>query len=184
MLSDHRLLCGMSLPTLLLAMMVLSACDSSKPKELNTDLSPTSRPDSKPPIQPPGTASYMAFKTITEEQLGVRIYPGATPRDGGNWQMTDRLSEGAQFQMMATLHSDDAVSKVADFYTRELEIPSAQVLRVPTRDGPKISITIENSAHGTTNVMLQRADDGSGTLIAITRMAGQSDPHPEDRPNH
>ncbi len=86
--------------------------------------------------------------------------------------------------MMATLHSDDAVGKVADFYTRELGVPPAQVLRVPTRSGPKISITVENSDREATNVMLQRAGDESGTLIKITRMTGRTVPHPEDQTNH
>ncbi len=164
----------MSLPALLLAITVLSACEGSKPTELNTDVSRTSASTDKPPTQLPGTASYTAFTKITEERLGIRIYPRAKPRDGGSWQMTDKLAEGAQSLMMATLHSDDAVGKVADFYTRELGVPPAQVLRVPTRNGPKISITVENSEQGATNVMLQQAGDESGTLIKITRMTGRT----------
>lgn len=174
----------MPLRTLFVAIMVLSACEGSKPKETDIEVSRSPMSIAKPPSELPGTASFTAFTTITEERLGVRIYPGAIPQDGGSWQLTDRLAEGAQFQMMATLHSDDAVSKVADFYIRELGIPSAQVLRVPTTNGPKISMTVENSERGTTNVMLHRAGDETGTLIKITRMAGETDPSPEQHTNH
>ncbi len=169
---------------LLIAITVLSACERSRPKELDTDVSRNPMPTDKPSTQLPGTASYTAFTTITEERLGVRIYPGAVPRDGGSWQMTDKMAEGAQSLMMATLHSGDPVGKVADFYTHELGISPAQVLRVPTQNGPKISITIENSDLGATNVLLQRAGDESGTLIKITRMTGRTDPLTEDQTNH
>lgn len=168
---------------MLLAITVVSACEGSKTKELDTDVSRAPISTDELPTQPPGSASYKPFATITEDRLGVRIYPGARPRDGGSWQLTDKMAEGAQSLMMATLHSDDTVDNVADFYTREFGIPLTQVLRVPTRGGPRISITVEHSEQGATNVMLRPADDESGTIIEITRMTGRNVPHTEDRIN-
>ncbi len=184
MLSKPRLFSGLWLPGLLVAITVLSACEGSKPKELDTNVTHTSTSTGNPPIQLPGSASYTAFVTVTEERLGVRIYPGAKPRDGGSWQMTDKLAEGARSLLIATLHSNDAISKVTEFYTRELGIAPAQLLRVPTRNGPKISLTVEHGARGATNVMLQRADDESGTLIKITRMNGPHISHQDHQTNH
>lgn len=180
MLSNHRLLLSGSLPMVLLAIAVVSACEGPKTDKPDIDVSRAPISTDKRPRLPPGSANYQPFTTITEGRLGVRIYPGARPRDGGSWELTDQLQEGAQSLMMATLYSDDGVDEVADFYARELGIPPAQVLRLPTPGGSKASITKEHNGRGAINVMLQPADNKSGTIIEITRMTGEKVPENKD----
>ncbi len=174
---------GMSLSALLLTSTLLTACEGSKPEHRDGAVPHTSGTPDKPSAQLPGSATYTAFTTISEQRLGVRVYPGAQPRHGGSWQMTDKLDEGAQSLTMATLHSEDELDTVADFYTRAIGATAAQVLRLPTPNGPKISITVENHVGGAINVMLQPAIGESGTLIKITRMTGPNTPGQERQTN-
>lgn len=159
-----------SLFGLMLTIMALHACNRSEPEESGQtpNLVSVSKERLSPSAQ--NTASYTALKAITEAQLGVRIYPGAQPKEGVSWQMTDALAEGAESLLVATLHSDDSVEKVVAFYTQELKIPAADVLRVPTKRGAKFSITLQTQSRATTNILLESAANEPGTRIKITRM--------------
>ena len=173
MMFTSRSLQSASLLGLLLTIIALHACNRSEPEV--SGQTPALVSLTKETLSPAlrNTASYTALKAITEAQLGVPIYPGAQPKDGGSWQMTDTLAEGAESLLVATLQSDDSVEKVAAFYTHELKVSPADVLRIPTRSGDRFSITIQTHGRATINILLESAVDVPGTWIKITRMGNR-----------
>jgi len=78
-------------------------------------------------INPPGGGELKigSGSTVTEEELGVPIYPGSTPtKDGGSVHISGTGiggSKGGGWVGVATFMTEDSVDDVAEFYRQKLD---------------------------------------------------------------
>lgn len=106
-----------------------------------------------------GTITTGSGATVSEADLGVPIYPGATRRQGGV-----QINSGNATMLTAVFSTTDSVGKVVDFY-RDKVGANASVVQSPT--GSVISSRDNNNQ----SVVITVGTDGSGaTSITIMRM--------------
>jgi len=105
-------------------------------------------------IQAPGGSVKIGHPTLTEEELGVPIYPGSTPStDGGSVSISGTGAGKSGFVGVATFKTDDSVDEVADFYREKLS---------------KDTSVAESSKSGTRSVVFTTKSDTGGRVITVT----------------
>ena len=110
---------------------------------------------------PNGTISTGDASGVTEADLGVPIYPGASRREGG---MQIRSATGSMITVVFS--TPDPVSKVVDFYRDKLG-NNTSVIQSGT--GAVISAGEQNKQGVVITVGTDNGSDGGGTKIAIMR---------------
>jgi hypothetical protein len=108
----------------------------------------------------------MGNAKITEADLGLPFYPGATLTEGSSM----RIVNGASSSLQQGLHSDDAPDKVAAFYREKLKAMSEgkQLMDMSHNDGASISV-VDDKAKSTLQVHVSKAEKGTDFAIVAIR---------------
>jgi hypothetical protein len=116
------------------------------------------------------TQMEMGNAKISEAELGLPFYPGATPTEGSSM----RIVSGNNTSMQVGLHSDDAPDKVAAFYRDKLKGMSdgKQLMDMSSNDGASLSL-LDDKAKSTLQVHVSKAEKGSDVAIVATREAAK-----------
>ena len=104
-------------------------------------------------------------KAVTEAELGVAIYPGASPADG-----TTMRTQTAEGRYIATgYESRDSVETVAGFYREKLRAQSAgkQLMDNSSNDGALLALSDPQSG---SSLQVSISKTGGGTAIQIMSM--------------
>ena len=106
-----------------------------------------------------GTITTGSAANVTEADLGVPIYPGATRREGGV-----NIRSGTKSMVTAVFTTTDSVEKVVDFYKDKLGA-NPSVVQSPT------GAVLSSSDNDKQGVMVTVGKDGGsgGTSITILR---------------
>jgi len=112
------------------------------------------------------TQMEMGNAKITEAELGVPFYPGATQSEGGAM----RVASGNTVSLQMALHSDDAHDKVAAFYRDKLKAMAdgKQLMDMSGNDGASISL-MDDKAKSSLQVHVSKAEKGSDIAITSVR---------------
>lgn len=112
------------------------------------------------------TQMEMGNAKISEAELGLPFYPGATPTEGSSM----RIVNGASTSMQVGLHSDDAHDKVATFYRDKLKAMSdgRQLMDMSSNDGASLTL-IDEKAKSSLQVHVSKAEKGSDIAISASR---------------
>jgi hypothetical protein len=110
---------------------------------------------------PTGTISTGSAAAVTEADLGVPIYPGATRREGG---MQVRSVNGSM--MTVVFSTTDPVSKVVDFYrsklgdnTSVIQAGNGAVISYGQQNKEGVVITISSdTSDGATKIAIMRSN--------------------------
>ncbi len=121
----------------------------------------------------PGGPRISAGGGVTEEQLGVPIYPGATAlKDGGSVSISGSTAEGQGWIGAATFETDDALDEVVSFYREKLGEDASKI--ESTQDGKRTAMFTLQSPKGWRMVTIGEEDGQAKTKIAITGISGSS----------
>lgn len=112
------------------------------------------------------TQVEMGNAKISEADLGLPFYPGATPTEGSAMRVVD----GNNTSLQMGLRSDDAPDKVAAFYRDKLKAMAEgkQLMDMSGSDGASISL-VDDKAKSTLQVHVSKGDKGSEIAIVATR---------------
>jgi hypothetical protein len=112
------------------------------------------------------TQMEMGSAKISEAELGLPFYPGASPAEGSGMRMVN----GASSTLQMGLHSDDAPDKVAAFYRDKLKAMSAgkQLMDMSSNEGASLSL-VDDKAKSVIQVHVSKADKGSDIAIVSSR---------------
>ena len=112
---------------------------------------------------PTGTVTTGGAGAVSEADLGVAIYPGATRQEGGM-----QINSGTGSMVTAVYSTPDSLSKVIDFYKSKLGETSSVI---QTGTGAVITSASQNSAgeHNESMVITLTSDPDGQTKIAIMR---------------
>jgi hypothetical protein len=108
-------------------------------------------------------------KTVLPEDLGISLYPGATAGQGGTMQFENQAEQGAGSVFSVSVHSNDAIDKVAQYYKEELKNQQPRVFEMAMPTGRMVTLTIEKDATVKTIVLSENGKQG-GTDIQISRI--------------
>ena len=115
-----------------------------------------------------GKTTQMELGTakITEADLGLPFYPGATQSEGSAL----RVASGNSVSVQLGLHSDDAPDKVAAFYRDKLKAMAEgkQLMDMSSNDGASISL-VDDKAKSQLAVHVTKAEKGSDIAITSVR---------------
>ena len=107
-----------------------------------------------------GTITTGSAASISDEDLGVPIYPGATRREGGV-----RINSGNGSMVTAVFTTTDPVEKVVDFYKDKVGA-NASVIQSPT------GAVISAGEHEKRSLMITVGQDGTNGTTSITIIKG------------
>ncbi|MBX3279383.1 MAG: zinc ribbon domain-containing protein [Acidobacteria bacterium] len=119
---------------------------------------------------PGGGVRVAAGSNVTEEQLGVPIYPGSVPgKDSGSLSIQGRGATGRGWFGVATFTTDDDMDDVVDFYTARLgnDGPTLD----SRQDGKRTVVFNAKTEQGGRIVTIQEEEPGA-TKITIVSMQG------------
>lgn len=107
---------------------------------------------------------------VTEADLGLPFYPGAKTQEGG---MT-RIASADGVMVTATLRSDDAPEKIAEFYRDKLKAasPGKQLTDMTSGDTQTMMLSDDGNKHFT-QVTVTKADKGSDIQITAHKGAAK-----------
>jgi hypothetical protein len=107
---------------------------------------------------------------ITEAELGLPFYPGASPKEGASM----RIATGATVSMQQSLHSADAPDKVAAFYRDKLKAMAdgKQLIDMSSGDGASISL-VDDKSKSSMQVHIGKGEQGTDIMLAVTRGDGK-----------
>jgi hypothetical protein len=116
------------------------------------------------------TQMEMGNAKISEADLGLPFYPGATPTEGASM----RIVNGNTTALQVGLHSDDAPDKVAAFYRDKLKAMAEgkQLMDMSQSDGASLTL-IDEKAKSSLQVHVSKAEKGSDIAIATNREAAK-----------
>ncbi|MEP7272523.1 MAG: zinc ribbon domain-containing protein [Acidobacteriota bacterium] len=121
----------------------------------------------------PGGTRISAGGGVTEEQLGVPIYPGATAvKDGGSMSISGGNSQGQGWFGVATFGTNDAMDEVVAFYREKLGEDASTV--ESTQDGKRSAMFTLQSPKGYRMVTIAEDDGDEKTKIVIASVTGKS----------
>lgn len=132
-------------------------------------------------VAAPGAASYRQRSDISEQELGVPIYPGARSITGGTWSMSGGESEGAESLTTVRLQTDDPIEQVADFYRSQLQPNPTQTFELNSVKGKTISLTTDIDTHSSSNVILRESGHGTRIDINVMGLKQKNVPDANDR---
>lgn len=114
-----------------------------------------------------GTTTMEYGRTALPEDLGISLYPGATAEEGGTLQVEGQEEGGSVLSV--SVHSDDSIEKVAQYYKDELKKDQPRIFEMAMPTGKMVTITLDN---GTTvkTVVLSENNQKGGTDIQISRI--------------
>jgi hypothetical protein len=112
------------------------------------------------------TQMEMGNAKISEAELGLPFYPGATPTEGSSM----RIVNGNNTSMQVGLHSDDSHDKVAAFYRDKLKAMAEgkQLMDMSHNDGASLTL-IDDKTKSSLQVHVSKAEKGSDIAIAASR---------------
>ena len=123
-------------------------------------------------INVPGGPQIKAGAEVTEEQLGVPIYPGAVPtKDGGSVSISAREAGKSGWLGVANFTTDDEIDEVVAFY-REKIGEGAQTVDTE-QDGKRSVVFNTQREQGWRMVSVQEGDEGK-TKITIASVQGRT----------
>jgi len=115
-----------------------------------------------------GSATLSMGQEVSEENLGVPVYPGATSEEGGVLSMEGQGAGSEGRFSAAMLHTKDPVSSVVAFYKKKLSDRAPKFFEMNTPNGAMASFAVgEDSDHSTTIVVMEDTSEG-GTRIQIS----------------
>jgi hypothetical protein len=123
---------------------------------------------------PEGNVAVSGQAGVTEAEIGVPFYPGATVGEGGGGTITSRSAkpgEGGTISAVS-LTTKDPIANVISFYTGKLGAPTFDM---NTAEGRSAMWTVESAdKKGGIIVTVATEKDQPGTVtIAILKTAGQ-----------
>ena len=112
------------------------------------------------------TQMEMGNAKISEAELGLPFYPGASPTEGSSM----RIVNGANTALQVGMHSDDTHDKVATFYRDRLKSMSEgkQLMDMSQNDGASLSL-IDEKTKTMLQIHVSKAEKGSDIAIVATR---------------
>jgi hypothetical protein len=112
------------------------------------------------------TQMEMGNAKITEAELGLPFYPGATATEGSSM----RIANGPNVSMQTGFHSDDPPDKVAAFYRDKLKAMSQgkQLTDMSSNEGASLTL-VDEKARSTLQVHVSKADKGSDIALVANR---------------
>jgi hypothetical protein len=116
------------------------------------------------------TQMEMGNAKISESELGVPFYPGATPTEGAAM----RVVSGNDTSLRMGLHSDDAPDKVAAFYRDKLKAMSdgKQLMDMSQSDGASLTL-LDQKSNSSLQVHVMKAEKGSDIAITSIRQGAK-----------
>lgn len=114
-----------------------------------------------------GTATMTYGKTALPADLGIALYPGASAAEGGTLQVQGDAGADAVFSV--TVHSADAIDKVARFYKKQLADQQPRVFEMALPTGKMVTFTMQQDGVVRT-VVLNEDGQKAGTTIQISRV--------------
>jgi hypothetical protein len=117
-----------------------------------------------------GNTTVMEFGNakVTEAELGVTLYPGATAVENGATRT--KAAEGTS--VMAGYESKDSVEKVAGFFREQLRAKSngKQMMDSSTNDTVVLMLS-DDQSNNTVQVSVSKADAGSSIQVVSVQKA-------------
>ena len=112
------------------------------------------------------TQMEMGNAKISEAELGLPFYPGASATEGASM----RIVNGGSTTMQLGMHSGDTHDKVAAFYRDKLKSMSEgkQLMDMSQNDGASLSL-IDEKTKSMLQVHVSKAEKGSDIAIVATR---------------
>jgi hypothetical protein len=121
---------------------------------------------------PGGNAKISANSTITEEQLGVPIYPGAVQtKDGGSVSISGTEAGKSGWLGVANFTTDDEIDEVVTFY-REKIGAGAQI--ADTQQDDKRTVVFNTQREQGWRMVSVQVDDEGKTKITIASIQGRT----------
>ena len=102
---------------------------------------------------PGGSVRIAQNSAVTEEELGVPIYPGATASKDGSVSISGTGGGKSGFVGVATFKTGDSVDTVADFYRERL---------------PKDTNIVDSTKFGNRSVVFNAKTDGGGRVVTVS----------------
>ncbi len=115
-----------------------------------------------------GTATMKMGATALPKNLGVPIYPGVKPSEGGTFSMSG-MGEGGG-QNIASYHfaTGDPIENVTAFYHKKLDALKPKTFEMNLPAGRTASFSIEQNETAINIVLTENKDEG-GTNIQIMK---------------
>ena len=109
----------------------------------------------------------MGAAKVSESDLGLPFYPGATPGEGGSSKVS--TPEGSMYTVL--LHTADPADKVAAFYRERLKALSTgkQFMDVSGGDGGANLVLADEQSKNSIQVHITRAEKGTDVQIIASR---------------
>lgn len=109
----------------------------------------------------------MGAAKVTESDLGVPFYPGASPAEGSSSKIS--TPDGSMYTVL--LHSADSPDKVAAFYRDRLKAMSAgkQMMDMSGGDGSANLVLADEQAKSSVQVNVMKGEKGTDVQIVATR---------------
>jgi hypothetical protein len=114
-----------------------------------------------------GTVTMEYGKAALPDDLGIARYPGASAAEGGTLQVQGE--GGGEAVVSVTMHSADAIDKVARFYKKQLADRQPRVFEMTLPTGKMVTFTMEWD-NVVRTVVLNEDDRQGGTTIQISRV--------------
>jgi hypothetical protein len=113
----------------------------------------------------------MGAANVTEAELGVPLYPGATMMEGQSTRVTTPDGTSVSIGM----RSGDPPAKVAGFYRERLKAQAAgkQFTDMSGGDDSAMLALVDEKAKGAIQVSVSKAESGSEIAITAHRSAGK-----------
>jgi hypothetical protein len=119
-----------------------------------------------------GNTTVMEIGTakVTEAELGVTLYPGATPVEHGATRT--KAAEGTS--VMAGYESKDSIEKVAGFFRDQLRARSTGKQMMDTSSNDTVVLMLaDDQSNNAVQVSVTKADTGSSFQIVSTQKAAK-----------
>lgn len=119
-----------------------------------------------------GNTTVMEFGSakVTEADLGVALYPGATAVEHGATRT--QAAEGTS--VMAAYESKDSIEKVAGFFRDQLRAKSTGKQMMDSSSGDTVVLMLaDDQSHSAVQVSVSKADAGSSFQIVSTQKAAK-----------
>ena len=112
----------------------------------------------------------MGNAKISEAELGLPFYPGASATEGSSM----RIVNGGNTALQLAMHSDDTHDKVAAFYREKLKSMSEgkQFMDMSQNDGSSLSL-IDEKTKTMLQIHVSKAEKGSDIALVATREAAK-----------
>lgn len=124
----------------------------------------------RPPPAPGDVRMEVGNARLSEADLGLPLYPGARPVDGGS----SLISSGDVSTASITLHSADSADKVAAYYRAQLKARAAgkQLTDAVGGDGSANLALIDTRDKSSVEVSIGQAADAGSSIQIVSNWRG------------